>query len=874
MKKIFIILFFSIYGFCSYAHHTKGGWMSYKFLGPGVNDPTKLQYRITLKMYTTCQAVFGTQIENPINITLFDGNKTFIQNFSVPRVDYFDIKNCELPSCNPCITPIPSICYKIVTYEALVELAPSVNGYTFSYQRCCRIDVLANVQSVGDNVGDTWTINIPGTQAFATAPENSSPVFPTNDTAIICAKNYFTYKFEATDPDGDSLSYAFVTAFDGAPPPSIPNPPQSTAPPYTPVPYISPFSAAQPLGSQATINPVTGLVSGIAPDTGEYVVTVLVTEYHQGVPFATSRKSLHLQIASCSPVSVKLDPQYTVCDSYSYSFSNNYTNPNGTTYNWDFGDPRSGSQNTSTSATATHTFSDTGIYKIKLTVSLNGKCYNIDSSIVRVYPFFNPGFIFTGQCKNTAIQFTDTSKPSFGTVSTWTWNFGDTGTANTSTIKNPTHTYASAGTYDVTLTATSSKGCSASVTKPVAIKDKPDLFVTNDTLICYIDTLQLNAAGAGTVFWTPNYNINNQASNSPLVSPDVPTNYYVTLTDPFGCVAKDTVFVDVKLFVTIDAGRDTGICAGDPAQLNPVGDALHYSWSPTSPLNDPLIKYPIATPAVTTKFYVIGNIGKCQSIDSVTVRVAPYPGAQGIPDTAVCIGGSVQMNASGGSNYSWSPPFYLNNANIPNPRATPDRNILYIVTITDTLGCPKPSYDTVLIQVQKAYADAGPRDTSIVMNQPLQLNGTGGQSYVWSPAIGLDNPAIANPIATLSNDIDYVLTASTSSGCFATDTISVKVFKTLPGIYVPSAFTPNGDGKNDVFRPLAIGIKQISHFKVFNRWGVMVYSSNKVQYEQGIGWNGTYKGRPQDTGVFVWIAEGTDYMDKKIIQKGTVTLVR
>jgi gliding motility-associated-like protein len=206
--------------------------------------------------------------------------------------------------------------------------------------------------------------------------------------------------------------------------------------------------------------------------------------------------------------------------------------------------------------------------------------------------------------------------------------------------------------------------------------------------------------------------------------------------------------------------------------------------------------------------------------------------------------------------------------------ASPDRNIRYVVTIRDTLSCPKPVFDTVVVQVQKVTADAGPRDTSIVLNQLLQLNGTGGQFYLWSPSTGLDNPAIATPVANISDNIDYILTVSTSAGCFATDTISVKVYKVVPGIYVPNVFTPNGDGKNDVFRPIAIGMKQINYFKVFNRWGVMVYSSKEALYEAAIGWDGNYRGRPQDPAVFVWIVEGVDYLDKKIVQKGTVTLIR
>ncbi len=122
----------------------------------------------------------------------------------------------------------------------------------------------------------------------------------------------------------------------------------------------------------------------------------------------------------------------------------------------------------------------------------------------------------------------------------------------------------------------------------------------------------------------------------------------------------------------------------------------------------------------------------------------------------------------------------------------------------------------------------------------------------------------------LNDDITYVLTTSASSGCFATDTISVRVYKVAPGLYTPNAFTPNGDGLNDVFKPIGIGIKQINYFKIFDRWGQIIFSST----QQNAGWDGTFKGRSKDAAVFVWMIEGVDYLDKKIVQKGTVTLIR
>ncbi|MEO8853880.1 MAG: gliding motility-associated C-terminal domain-containing protein, partial [Ginsengibacter sp.] len=164
----------------------------------------------------------------------------------------------------------------------------------------------------------------------------------------------------------------------------------------------------------------------------------------------------------------------------------------------------------------------------------------------------------------------------------------------------------------------------------------------------------------------------------------------------------------------------------------------------------------------------------------------------------------------------------------------------------------------------------GPRDTSIVADQPLQLNGTGGDFYTWSPGEGLNNENIANPVALLGNSQEFILKVTSNAGCTAVDTIDVTVYKLKPDLYVPDAFTPNGDGRNDIFRPIPIGMKSLDYFKVYNRLGQLIYSTNTINE----GWDGTFKGRPQDPGVFVWIAQGTDYLGKTISKKGSVTLLR
>jgi gliding motility-associated-like protein len=129
---------------------------------------------------------------------------------------------------------------------------------------------------------------------------------------------------------------------------------------------------------------------------------------------------------------------------------------------------------------------------------------------------------------------------------------------------------------------------------------------------------------------------------------------------------------------------------------------------------------------------------------------------------------------------------------------------------------------------------------------------------------------VNNPIALPRNDIEYVVRVSNNVGCFDTDSIRVHVFKLKADMYVPNAFTPNGDDKNNIFRPIPIGMKSVDIFRVWNRWGQMVYSGTG----NGSGWDGKFGGKPQETATYVWYAEGVDYLNNKIKRKGSVVLIR
>jgi gliding motility-associated-like protein len=862
---ITILLVFSV--FAAQAKHITGGEMIYKYNGPGSSPNTK-SYTITLRLFRDENCSGCADMPVSVGIGIFNNNTG--QQFG----GYYNIglSNSELLPLNPlppCITNPPNLVYRVGYYTFVVELPDNTSGYTVTYQTCCRIDGIMNV---GNNAGATYIAQIPGTNLLGTNGTDNSPQFSLG-ISVVCYLKPFTLDFSATDEDGDVLVYSLCDAFNGG---AATNAAFNTpaAPPYAPLNYINGFSGTTPLGSSATINANTGIISGIAPDAGKYVVSVCIAAFDRvtGALKSHHRKDFIITVAPCDFAGAQLNPSYTSCDGFNVSFENLNTSPLNKTFYWDFGDGT-----TSTDAIPPpHTYADTGVYILKLVINRGEQCSDSATSIVRVFPGYFPGFTDnTPTCKGVPVQFRDATRADYGNVNFWRWDFGMTNLANdTSRLQNPVYTYSNSGTYNVTLIVASNKGCIDTVNKTITILDKAPLSVfPKDTLICSIDNLQLRAQATtgGNVTWRPNYMINNVNSFTPLVSPDVTTKYYVHYADSFGCSADDSVNVRVVNEVTLQAMGDTTICTTDSITLRLNTDALYYTWTPSSGLSNAAIKAPKASPSSTTTYHVVASIGNCKKEADIKVTPIPYPVANAGKDSSICFGKDGQLNASGGSIYLWSPSIYLTAANIPNPQVIkPQQSVRYIVMVRDVLGCPKPVYDTVFLEVVKINANAGPRDTSIVLGQPLQLNATGSTFYLWTPSTWLNNPNIPNPISLPQDNIEYAVTVTNAAGCVGYDTINVKLYKVDPNLYVPSAFTPGSDELNDVFRPIALGIKSLESFRVYNRWGQLMFSTTEI----GKGWDGKFHGQPQSTGTFVWYAEATDYLGKKIAQKGTVILIR
>jgi len=159
-------------------------------------------------------------------------------------------------------------------------------------------------------------------------------------------------------------------------------------------------------------------------------------------------------------------------------------------------------------------------------------------------------------------------------------------------------------------------------------------------------------------------------------------------------------------------------------------------------------------------------------------------------------------------------------------------------------------------------------DTTINYGSSIQLAAIGANVFNWSPAATLSNPNIVNPIASPTEAVTYVVTGIATDGCTAEDSVRVNI-NYRGKLYVPSAFTPNGDGKNDRFKVANFTFEKVLEFRVFNRWGQEVFNAS-----DNSGWDGTWKNVPQDIGTYEYLVR-VGFPDGFIETfKGNVTLIR
>ncbi|MCZ2299369.1 MAG: PKD domain-containing protein [Chitinophagales bacterium] len=552
---------------------------------------------------------------------------------------------------------------------------------------------------------------------------------------------------------------------------------------------------------------------------------------------------------------------------------------------WNFGDGTI--VVTSNVSTVYHTYNTSGLFIPKVTLKSNYNCNVLLNGVDTIkVDYVVAGFKNNVQqkCGYSTVQFTDTSRIYFTPV-TYYWEFGD---GTFSNLKNPSHVYTSTNTWAVKLTVTSVSGCISTINKNIFIKvdDKPNASILAPTTACtqkpVLYQAQINANDSITVMhWT--------FSNG-FVTNGVTVNNTYTSTGNFtatliagtvnGCMDTVSKSIIINPSPAVIASNDVKICKGQSVQISASG-ATTYSWSPiNSTLSCTNCPNPIANPLVTTLYTITGtnNFG-CTNTDSVLVTVAQPIHLSVSNNDTICIGQSSQLSVSGGATYIWSPNATLNNSTSSAPIATPTVTTKYRVIGFDGYNCFQDTayvtvavgkYPTITLGADKTLATGTPLPlVSQVTNGPIT-------KWVWGPSsASLNCFDCPQPIATIKKEICYTVEAYNLYKCVAKDTLCVKVFCENSQVFIPNAFTPDADGVNDVLMVRAQGIKTIKHFRVFNRWGQVVFDkSNFPPNDVAFGWDGNINGKPAAPDVYVYTCEVVCENDVTYTYKGNVAILK
>jgi gliding motility-associated-like protein len=548
---------------------------------------------------------------------------------------------------------------------------------------------------------------------------------------------------------------------------------------------------------------------------------------------------------------------------------------NAQTYTWTFGNGI-----TSTAVNPGSSYLSPGYYPIMLVAT---NIYGCTDTLIRHINLYGYAGAFTYQPLKGCVPLQVNFSANIQNIPHITWDYSD-GNVDTTLSLTKTHTYLVAGAFLPRLILRDSSGCTASSQGLDTIKvDKVTAaFVTHPNPICiHNDATFLDSSSS--LFSTVNawnwvfQNGYTSSDNSVIQHYDTPGTYTLTLIaeDAWGCYDTLAGTISVKGLPTILASRDTVICLGDQAHLLATG-GVSYNWSPAIALNCTNCASPLANPTTRITYTVTGyDANGCSNTDTTTVllktRTVSYPGK----NQTICKGSSVMLQDSAAETYLWIPPSYLNNPQIGNPIATPDTNITYMIVAKQ--GSCSPDTEFVSVKVlPRPTVDAGP-DVTIIDNETTVLHATGSliKYFSWSPTAGLSCDSCSTPTVKIPKTTTFTVTVFSSFGCEDSDKVTVNVVCDKGQVFVPNSFTPNGDGQNDVFYPRGVGINKIVSFRVFDRWGEMVFERTNIALnDEGNAWDGTYKGNKPRPDVYVYTIDAICESGEELFFKGDVTIIR
>lgn len=575
-------------------------------------------------------------------------------------------------------------------------------------------------------------------------------------------------------------------------------------------------------------------------------------------------------------------------------------------YLWNFGDPGSGGNNTSTLSNPSHTFSTSGTFTVTLVTTSTFGCTNTSQQVIVVGPSPVALFSATTVCTNTPMSFTNNSQNS----ANWFWNFGDPSTAgDTSLLQNPTYTYTTAGTYTVVLTAEPASNCFDTAQLVVTVAPGPaPAFVA--AAVCEGATSVFNdqsTISSGSISdWSWDFGIAaSSADTSDLQNPNfvypVAGTYTVTLTvtSNNGCTTTMTQAVTVNANPTANFSANT-VCIGSPTQFTDLsaagsGNLTVWGWdygdaSPFGTGQNPTHTY--TNDSTYNVTLIVQNSNGCFDTIVLQAVTAPQPVVQFTADTfqscpPLCVNFQDQTTIASGSITGWTWDFGDGSPQsfTQNPNHCYTQTGVYTVTLTTTSnnGCIQtlvfPNMITVY-PVPFASFTATPMVTTVSQTHVEFVDGSQGSPVSWFWDFG-DGATLADTAITQNTFYDYTqeygsnyqvnLEVANVYGCTDDTTIEIIVQPEFT-FYIPNAFTPNGDGINDVFFGTGIGIAKYEMW-IFDRWGNLIYTCNDINQT----WDGTVQGAGGQLcqiDTYVWKVAITDVFDKRHKYIGHVSLIR
>jgi gliding motility-associated-like protein len=477
-------------------------------------------------------------------------------------------------------------------------------------------------------------------------------------------------------------------------------------------------------------------------------------------------------------------------------------------------------------------------------------------------------------CLGSSYQFNPTVTPS---NQTYSFSWSPATDMDNPNIPNPTITPQADITYYVMVTPTAAL-CPGYDTVVVDVIPNDFTLENPDTAICEGASIQVRANGPVEFQyqWTPNTGVSNPTIIDPVITPEAAETYVITATHPNCPDIVKSFAVDLQPNPQVFLGPDQEICQWDSlhfiAEVVPDWYTQYsYNWSPDF-LDSLYPHYVIFREESDTQVILdVTTPAGCKGSDTVNIIVHPGNFATAAPlNGDLCPGQTLQLTASGGTSYLWTANSGVGNISDPtsaNPVVAPESDVVYTLIATDQFGCT----DTfeVDVAVHSNAIMSMPDSVTLWPGETYQIDPGGNTLYhSWFPPEGLSAANIANPLASPTVDTRYYVDATTEWGCTIKDSIDIFV-NTESVVDMPNAFTP-GSAPNAELKIVKKGIATLKSFRIFNRWGQVVFETSDINQ----GWDGRFNGEPQPMGVYVYTIEALTSTNERVVKQGNVTLIR